>query len=251
MTKVFSMVDAVLGLLPDCDKEAFAVFPRDIEKVILYALGVPVIRQPELTLSSAIKFLCALRGEASVDAKVANERKLSGLLHIGSPCALIFVCANLPPHIQNYVLAHELGHLLADVFLLQNLWLKTLPEKEDAIKKYFTWDGRDPWLELSAFIKGLPLRPRAIVGRAGNFSPETTEREIIADLFAREVIAPWDVVAPMSKGYSRREFSDLLCERFGLPINIAAHYYDDLKRYFEPKRDVFGRVLGRLAADVT
>lgn len=245
MKRVTTMVEAVTDMLGEHDRTIMASFPRDIERLITFALQVPVIRQPGLTLLSANKYLCALRGGTDMSGSNSDDRKLNGLLHIGSPCAIIFVCAGMPVHIESYILAHELGHLLADVFLVQQLWLKSLSEKKDAIRRYFAWEEADPWLELRAFFKGLPLRPRAIIGRGGNFAPETSEREIIADLFAREIIAPWAAVEPLYLPKSKREFAETLRSQFHLPLRIAADYHDDLKLHLSPKRGLYERLLAQ------
>jgi Zn-dependent peptidase ImmA (M78 family) len=248
MKRVMAMVEAVTDLLGEHDRAIMTSFPRNIERLITFALQVPVIRQPGLTLLSANKYLCALRGAIDVPSSNSEDRKLNGLLYIGSPCAIIFVCAGMPAHIESYILAHELGHLLADVFLVQRLWLKSLSEKKDVIRRYFSWDEADPWLELRGFFKGLPLRPRAIIGRGQNFTPETSEREIIADLFAREIIAPWAAVELMYLPESKREFAETLRSRFHLPLRIAADYHDDLRLHLSPKRGLYDRLLAQSVA---
>jgi Zn-dependent peptidase ImmA (M78 family) len=127
-------------------------------------------------------------------------------------------------------LAHELGHFLADVFLIQQLWLKTLPEQKDTIERIFSWQEYDALLEFCGLIKGLPNRPKAIVRRGDALAHETAEREIQADLIARELLAPWDTVSFLFQPNERRKFIALLREQFGLPLKIAAYYYDDLER---------------------
>src|ERR1700754_4873791 len=240
------MVEAVFSLLGERDSLVLSSFPRDVEKIITFALEIPIRKEPELTLSSARRYLCAIGGDSSTLGNIPNDRKLHGLLHIGSPCTIIFVCASLPLHIQAYILAHELGHILADVFLKQHLWLKSLPEREDAIRRYFNWKDLDPWLELTAFLRGLPLRPQPIVGRGENFAPETTEREIIADLFARELLAPWDRVARSCNLTSKRDFAAILRSQYNLPLKIAASYYDEIKRHFLPNSSLYDRLLTQL-----
>jgi hypothetical protein len=139
-------------------------------------------------------------------------------------------------------LAHELGHLLADVFLIQQLWLKTLPEQKETIERVFSWQEYDAYLEFYGLIKGLPNRPKAIVGRGDALAPETAEREIQADLIARELLAPWETVSSLFRPHEPREFIALLREQFGLPLKIAAYYYDDLKRFHTPTPDMIERL---------
>lgn len=221
-------------------------FPRDIERLIAFGLEVPVVRAPRLTLHGAVHYLCVLGGEElreGFEARAdATERNLLGLLHVGPPCNLIFVRADLPEHIRNFVLAHELGHFFAEVFLLQQLWARSLPERVGAIERAFAWQEHDSYLELQALVKGLPERPKTIVGRGGHLTEGTTAREITADSFARELMAPWEQVVPLIRPGDRRGSVEVLHHQFGLPLRVAAGYADELERHLQPKRDALDKM---------
>ena len=242
MQRILSITGAFYSFLSDKLNVSDLNFPRDIERLILYGLEIPVIRKPNLTIHVAIQYLCVLRGESPKGRSNVADRELYGLLHVGPPCSIIFIREDLPNHIQHYVLAHELGHFLADVFLIQQLWLKTLPEQKDTIERIFSWQEYDAHLEFCGLIKGLPNRPKAIVERGDALAPETAEREIQADLIARELLAPWDTVSFLFRPNERRKFIALLREQFGLPLKIAAYYYDDLERSLAPKPDMIERL---------
>ena len=242
MQRVFAITEALYDSLYDRLTGAELTFPRDIERLILYGLEVPVVRKRNLTLHIATQYLCALRGESPKVSSNIADRELYGLLHVGPPCNIIFIREDLPDHIRNYVLAHELGHFLADVFLIQQLWLKTLPEQKGTIERIFSWQEDDVFLEFCGLIKGLPSRPKAIIGRGNALAPETTEREIQADLVARELLAPWNTVSALFQPHKYREFIMLLREQFGLPPKIAAYYYLDLERFLVPKPDMLERL---------
>lgn len=214
----------------DGSAEAYNQFPRDITKLILYGLEIPVIGLPNLTVHTAAEYLCIL-SENITQPATNSDRPLYGLLHVGPPTNIIFFRDDLPLHIVNYVLAHELSHFLADIFLIRELWLKTLPEQKTAIEQAFTWQEFDAILELQALIKGLPPRPKTIMNRGKAIINDTVEREIQADLVARELLAPWDVVVPLFQPNARQEVTLLLHQRFGLPKQIAWYYYDDLQNY--------------------
>jgi hypothetical protein len=235
MQRVFSMMVALDDLLAEKSQIEMKVFPRNIERIIIYGLEIPIKRMLPLTIREAFLTLCILRG--NVESAVAGmaDRELYGLLHIGSPCNIIFIRDKLSPQVHNYVLAHEIGHFLADVYHVQQLWIKTLPEQKKAIERAFAWREGDARLELYAYIKGLPPRPQAIISRGQTIVSETVEREIQADLFARELIAPWDVVAPLFQTNDQSTSVTLLYEEFGLPRKIASNYLTDLKRYFTPQ----------------
>lgn len=242
MRRVRAMVEAFFGLLNENGGSPSDMFPRDIERLIPYALEIPVIGHPNLTVHSAAEYLCILFGPEYEVKEASQDRKLGGLLHVGPRGTVIFVCDSLPARSRNYVLAHELGHLLSDVFLVMGLWVKALPEKTRLIRDFFAWRSNDAMLELSALVRGLPPRPRTIVGRDQVLTPETEEREILADLFARELLAPWEVVAPLFLPEGREAFIDLLYTRFSLPRKIGAHYYSELRSSLAPTQDLLDRL---------
>src|SRR5262249_15626689 len=148
MQRVLSLSDALFSILNEEIRLSVLRFPRDIERITVYGLEIPVVRRPNLTLHAASQYLCALRGSAYAPQEKLADRALYGLLHVGPPCSIIFIREDLPPHIRNYVLAHELGHFLADIFFLQRLWLKTLPEQSESIQRAFAWDSYDADLDL-------------------------------------------------------------------------------------------------------
>src|ERR1051325_8399547 len=248
MQRVLTMTGALYNLLAERPEVEIDRFPRRIERLIVYGLEIPVKRMWPLTIRKAAQYLCLLRGEAEFTINRLTDRELYGLLHVGPPCNIIFVRDMLSDQVHNYVLAHELGHFLVDVFAIQQLWLKTLPEQKDAIQRAFTWQEFNARLELHAFIKGLPARPKTITGRGQAMPPETVEREIQADLFARELIAPWDAVSPLFQSSDRAGISSLIREKFGLPRRIAASYAIDLERYLAPPPNAIEELFSTLLA---
>lgn len=188
MQRVFSMMAALSDLLAERSEVEINAFPRQIEQIIAYGLEIPIKRMSSLTVREAFRYLCLLRGGVESPIAAMADRQLYGLLHIGPPCNIIFVRDKLSIQVHNYVLAHELGHFLADVYRIRELWLKSLPEQREAIDQAFAWRDCDTRLELYAYLKGLPSRPQPITDRGQMMHTETIEREIQADLFARELI---------------------------------------------------------------
>ena len=221
---------------------ALATFPRDIESLILYGLQLPVVRLPDLTPQAADSYLCRLCGIGLPATPGENSRDLYGLLHVGPPCNAIFLRAGLAVHIERYVLAHELGHFLADVFLVARLWAASLPQCQEAIRRAFDWQEFDPLLELQAAVKGLPRRPHAILARGSALEADTAQREIQADLIARELLAPWEAVAPLFAPDQRLAFARRLQREFALPLQIGTAYFDELKHHYAPLPDLIDRL---------
>jgi hypothetical protein len=247
MKKVFVIVSALEELVASqAGKEHLLDgFPRDIENLLLYAFEIPVIPIANLTLHQAERYLCALRGDELLLHR-GPDRPLLGLLHVGPPVNLIFIREGLLFHIANYVLAHELAHFMSDVFLVQDLWSRTLPEQVEAIRSAFNWQNLDPLLELQAAVKGLPDRPRAIVARGKSTMRETSEREIQADLVAREILAPWEQAIILYRQGDQQQVVPLYREKFSLPLRIAFYYHRDIRYCLTPPPDTVDRLFGPL-----
>lgn len=215
------------------------VFPRNIEAILLLTVELPVVYQKDLTLHGAEQYLCALRA-APYTPPDETDRGLLGLLCVGPPANIVFIDSELPEHIQRYVLAHELAHFLVDVFFVRNLWLRSLPERSVEILKAFSWDEYDEWLDFEAFLKGLPKRARSIIGRGKHQLDETDEKELQADLIARELLMPWSTALTIYKSRSdRAQFMQYAIQHFGLPNRIAFDYFHDLQRALAPRPNLF------------
>lgn len=224
-------------------------FPRDVVALASYGLEIPVVYRPDLTVRGARRYVRALSGDRRTDGAIIEDRRLYGWLHVGPPSNLILINACLSPAAANYVLAHELAHFFADVLLVRDRWLSTLPAWEEAIKDAFDWRHSDGWLELRAVIRGLPSRPDEIMGRGGAERPGTAEREHQADLIARELLAPWRIVASLYTQHGADGLPFVLQRTFGLPAWVSRDYCDDLCMALSPRRDVIDRLFGPLLGD--
>lgn len=237
-------------------------YPIDMEALVQGGLEVPVVYLPHLTVDTSQQYLCLYRGEPDwdpepLDSRPVANRRLYGLLYVGPPSAVIFVQEGLPEPVRNYVLAHEIGHYLADVMLVREAWFQAMPDAERLVREAFDWGALDPHVELRALLRGLPRRPRPIMARGRSVDYEVPTREIDADLTARELMAPWGEMASfyekqLDRGVpkSDRRHSAIwtLCEQYGLPLRIAAYYADDLERLLAPAPDTLDRLFGPLHA---
>jgi hypothetical protein len=215
-------------------------FPRNIETLVSYTLELPVISRPNLTLHSAGTYLCIRRAEREKD------RPLQGLLHVGPPATMILVEERLSQPARNYIIAHELGHYVHDIFMVQQLWLSSLREQRKAIIQAFSWEDYDPWLELQAMLKGLPDRPSAITKRGEGMSQAARSRENFANAFALELLAPWKEAAKLFQQLPRTEVTRRLRAHYGVPARIAEDYYIDLRRTLLPQQDLFDQLFAPL-----
>ncbi len=221
-------------------------FPRDVAALASYGLDIPIIRQPHLTVQNAREFLCILRGDPPASSTDILDRPLYGLLHIGPPSNLILISEELSTPFANYVMAHEISHFFADVFFVEQRWSQSLPKKTHEIRRLFAWQHRDGWLELQALVRGLPSRPTQIMVRGSKELPETAVRERQADLVARELLAPWYLVAPLFIQHGMGKIVEILCENFGLPAWVARGYQNTLDTTLSPHDDIVDRLFGPL-----
>jgi hypothetical protein len=242
---IASKIEDIMGQVPT-GAQLLSRFPRDAAALASHSLDIPIIRQPHLTLQHAREFFCILRGDPPAPDTALFDRPLYGLLHIGPPSNLILIEEDLPTPVANYVLAHELSHFFADVFFVQQRWSQALPKNMHEVRRLFSWQQHDGWLELQALIRGLPPRPKRILARGDRERPETAEREQLADLIAREFLAPWSMVAPLFVQFGTKEIVELLRERFGLPAWVARGYLNTLDTTLSPHRDVVDRLFGPL-----
>jgi hypothetical protein len=242
---IASKIEDLMGQAPT-GAQLLARFPRDVAALASHGFDIPILRQPHLTVQHAREFLCILRGDPPAPDSALLDRPLYGLLHIGPPSNLILIEEELPTPVANYVLAHELSHFFADVFFVQQRWEHSLPENMREVRRLFSWQQRDGWLELQALIRGLPSRPKRILARGDRERPETAEREQLADLIAREFLAPWSMVAPLFVQFGTGKIVEPLRERFGLPTWVARGYRNTLDTTLSPHRDVVDRLFGPL-----
>ncbi len=215
-------------------------FPRNVERLVSDTFYLPIRSMPHLTLHSAGQYLC-IRG-----AGQGKDRQLYGLLHVGPPAITIFVEERLSPRERNYIIAHELGHYIHDVFMVQRLWLSSLQEQKTAIIQAFSWQNTDPFLELQAFVKGLPERPHTITMRGEAMRQETHARELFANAIAIELLAPWQEATQLFQQHQESECKKLLHEVYGVPSKLVLPYYQELQRVLIPEADFFEQFFSSL-----
>jgi hypothetical protein len=211
-------------------------FPRNIETLISHTFYLPIRSIPHLTLYAAGQYLCIQSNGQDKD------RQLYGLLHIGPPAITIFVEEQLSPRVRNYVIAHELGHYIHDIFMVQRLWSSSLQAQKAAISQAFTWQSYDPLLDLEVFVKGLPERPRTITMRGQAMRQETRTRELFANAIAIELLAPWHEAVTLFYSLRANEWKKRLHEEYGVPSKIVSSYYEDVQRCLTPEPDLFGQL---------
>jgi hypothetical protein len=239
--QVTEVIEAALTERPQI-RQVLDVFPRDMTKLVSYGFEIPVITQQDLSLQSARRYLCILSGSDRTPKTETHERRLSGLLHIGPPSNLILLDAQLSTRWANYVIAHEIGHFFGDLLLIRQQWLAHFPDQRDDILKAFAWQPHNDMLDLQALIRGLPPRPRPILARGYGELLETEAREHQADLVARELLAPWRILAALASHHTVPELESLLYQDYGLPKRVTHYYAADLHDAYDKPTSFIDRL---------
>jgi hypothetical protein len=213
-------------------------FPRRLEGAIVWTLPVFVVRLRGLSLCAARRWLLR-RGQRLPLA--AADRPLRGCLLAQFDRGVIFLEEDLSPEEQRAILAHELGHYLAEYEgprrrIQRRLGPSVLP----------VLDGRRPATtaeELGATLARVRLRAH-VHFMERTFDPlclQSLQRsERIANELACELLAPRQTVLECVRTEqverSQERWQELLCRRFGLPGNWAAAYASQLLGAHRPRR---------------
>jgi hypothetical protein len=202
-------------------------YPRDIERAVLRALPLGIVKIPKLSSASANEFLAIRNLPARVDDL---ETHLHGCVIAFRGVGLLLVDGLDNPAEQRFSIAHETAH-----FILHYM----LPRKQ-AIKKLGPFivdvlDGVRPMStveRIDAVISDVQIgvHSHILPGRTSDFSQwELNAVEFGADLLALELLAPHTLILSKVDRHSRskgkedisRLVEDLLVNRFGLPKGVA------------------------------
>jgi hypothetical protein len=204
-------------------------FPRDLERVIPLAVPAWVVRLDGLRPLTARRWL--LRRGLRLPL-TTQDRPLDGCVLAYRGRAAIFLEAGLDADLGRVVLAHELGHLLADYErprrrALGRLGVSVLPvlDGERAPAPEEEWAG---------LLAGVPLGPHVhLMERA--FAPDLggvsrAERE--ASELACELLAPESAVLTEGRDLpdAPLPWQEFLQQRFGIPPRWGAGYAARLLR---------------------
>jgi hypothetical protein len=201
-------------------------FPRKLEPAILLAVPVGVVRLENLVPVTVRRWF--LRRGIRLPLEVP-ERPLDGCIVAYGGQAVIFLAADLVADQERVILAHELGHFLADYEwprqrIVKRLGASLLPVLDGA-------RSPSPAEDLAGVLAGVSLGAHVHYMERG-FDPRSialTDRvERIASELGCELLAPRQTVLARAR---ERQLPDkmgswtkLLREEFGLPECWADRY---------------------------
>ena len=206
--------------------------PRDLEGAVPLAAPVAVVRLGELR-PLTVRRWCLRQGiRLPLDVR---DRPLDGCVVAYRGRAVIFLEAGLAADQGRVILAHELGHFLADYeWPRRRVLLRLGPSVLPVLDGDRPPSGAE---ELAGVLAGVPLGAHAHFMERG-FDPRSTaataRAERIASALACELLAPRRAVRGVAAARRLPDSPDswvpLLRDEFGLPESWAAEYAARLLR---------------------
>lgn len=215
------------------EEEEETVFPRSLHLHILMNLPLAIIDIDNLTVKNLDQWLN--RHHLPELVGIA-DRPLRGCLVAYAGIGLLLVDRSDDPEQRRQTLAHEVAHFIVDYLLPREQVAQRRPELLEVL------DGeREPTSaeRFDALLADLPvgfhthLLERDVHG--GHISAATTDIEDRAERLALELLAPLHRVLEELPTAGGLTISQLLRERFGLPVSAATRYADHIGR-FHPRR---------------
>jgi hypothetical protein len=204
-------------------------FPRTLEKSVSFALPVAIIKLPRLKLHSIESWLtrCGVRYSFN-----CRSRAVRGCLIAYAGRGLIFVDGADPNNEQRFTIAHELGHFMSDYLMVREIAVSKFGEQItdvlDGLRQPSITERVHAVLASASLVIYTNLMERDEPGRPSH--PGVWKIEDQADRIALALLAPPEEViadTDISAGdfqKRHRAMTSVLCERFGLPLQIADTY---------------------------
>jgi hypothetical protein len=209
--------------------------PRDVEPHISFVTPV-FFRAAHPVTPAAVRRWCERNGRPLPPTRDEN-RRLHGCAVAFRGFAAVMIDDALPPDLRRAIVAHELGHLLAEYLFPRERVVRRLGESVLPVL-----DGDRPPTDAerwAATLAGVRFGVHAhFLERS--FDPATAhdDSERLANDMAFELLAPRaEVLAvPVGANPTNLTFARLLAERFGLPLSWAEGYAPRLNRAAERAR---------------
>jgi hypothetical protein len=204
-------------------------FPRDLERPLAFALPVTLVKLPKLRLRDVEAWLQRRKARFTFDCQ---SRAVRGCLIAFRGNGVIFLDGTDPDDEKRFTLAHEIAHFMVDYWWPRQNTIKKLGDQIADVL-----DGlRQPTIteRIHAILDNIPIGVHTDLmernRRLDDISGTLWSIEDRADRIALSLLAPPAAVMKeadlSSMLYDTRYamLSDLLCEKFGLPVGVAKPY---------------------------
>jgi hypothetical protein len=202
--------------------------PRNLEPHVLWALPLAILKFPKLRLSDARLWL-EQRRVFGVDD---GDRQLHACLIAFAGKGLVFLDGTNPADELRFSLAHEVGHFIVDYLVPRRTAVARFGSEIagvlDGIRHPTTRERGEAILSNTRIGVYRHMMARTRSGDIG--CPRIAAAESAADQLALELLAPYELVqnflaADISGAQqTHRAITNVLQERFGLPISMALRY---------------------------
>lgn len=210
-------------------------FPRSMERSVLLALPIAIIKLPRLTVQKIETWVFERGAEITLGCA---DRALRGCLIVRNGSGFIFVDGTDSDDEQRFTISHEVGHFLVDYWLPRQRAMSKLGHSVSEV-----FDGvRKPSVKerIVSIISGTELGSIVRLMERGDSldcsKSETWKSEEEADKIGLSLLAPADAVLGQT-GVNQTRYLDRLASvtsslrvDFGLPEVVSERYARTLLR---------------------
>jgi hypothetical protein len=204
-------------------------FPRTLEKSVSLALPVAIVKLPRLKLHIIESWLARCGVPYSFNCR---SRSVRGCLIAYGGHGTIFIDGTDRDDEQRFTIAHELGHFMSDYLIVRETAIskfgELITDVLDGLRRPTVTERVHAALASTSLVIYTNLMERD--EKSNSTHPGVWKIEDRADRIALALLAPpEDVISSTDISADNfqqrhRAMMSVLCERFGLPVQIADTY---------------------------
>ena len=223
----------IVSLAQDFWKEAQGIpiqYPCDLQRAVACALPVNVLSLSNLSVKGVRDYL--FQNNIKIQFSDDNQA-LHGFLMAHRGLGLVFINGTDEKQERHFTLAHEIAHFILDYFEPRRKAIKMLGESIIQVI-----DGqRQPTVQerLDSIFYTISVQPfQHLLSKTNSsyhFAAQVGKAEDLADAFAFELIAPYQIVIQDVKAFGKLSFKDtclltdeILIKKYGLPSLVVPPY---------------------------
>src|ERR1043165_1279702 len=207
----------------------FEPLPRILEKSVQLALPLAIVKLPQLKLHIIENWLARCGVSYSFNCR---SRAVRGCLIAYGGHGTCFVDGSDPADEQRFTIAHEIGHFISDYLIVRETAISKFGERItdvlDGLRSPTVTERVHAALISTSLVVYTNLMERDETGSSAH--PGVWKIEDRADRIALALLAPPEEVLEIADtsgdNFQQRHqtMMSVMCERFGLPVQIADAY---------------------------